>query len=51
MTEIDLRDGELDGAVAPGPPENCTHCGRVLLGVRPICLYCGKRVARNPFAR
>ncbi len=52
VAEIDLRDGKLDGRVAPqGGPKGCPHCGRTLLGNRPVCLYCGKPVARDPFAR
>lgn len=52
VAEIDMRDGALDGAVKTGSgPQACPHCGRTLLGKRPICLYCGKPVARDPFTR
>jgi hypothetical protein len=50
--EIDLRDGKLDGKVARDEvkPE-CPQCGRVLIGKRPVCLYCGTPVALDPFQR
>ena len=51
MVQIDLRDGRLDGRVAPSPPEPCPKCQRIVAkgGVR--CLYCGEPLAMNPFAR
>jgi hypothetical protein len=51
VSEIDLRDGKLDGRVPPGPPRACPHCSRVLGRKRPFCLYCGKLVATSPFER
>lgn len=52
MTQIDLRDGQLDGRVAKTTVENCPHCGRPLVKNLPSCMYCGKPVLnRNPFAR
>ena len=52
MAEIDLRDGKLDGRVATkeGPVE-CPNCHRALARRRPSCLYCGRAVLREPFAR
>jgi hypothetical protein len=41
IQEIDLRDGQLDGRVAKGEPKKCPNCERVLIGERPVCLYCG----------
>lgn len=49
--EIDLRDGRLDGRVAPAQPSKCPHCGRILEKTRPYCIYCGKPVLQDPFAR
>ena len=52
MTQIDLRDGQLDGRVAKTEAEPCPHCGRPLAKHLPTCMYCGKPVLnRNPFAR
>jgi len=48
---IDLRDGKLDGKVAKGPPRRCPTCNRTLLGRRPVCLYCGQRIALGAFER
>ena len=45
INEIDLRDGKLDGKVATEKVQpDCTHCGRKLIGKRPVCLYCGGEV-------
>ena len=49
VTEIDLRDGKLDGRVAPTPPEPCPECGRVTGRNRPRCIYCGVPLVRAPF--
>lgn len=49
--EIDLRDGSLDGRVAPKPPQDCSHCHRPLFKSRPLCIYCGEAVTPDPFAR
>ena len=51
ITEIDLRDGKLDGRVAPSEPRTCPSCGRVAAKNRPVCLYCGKPVPVEPFGR
>jgi hypothetical protein len=51
IAEIDLRDGRLDGRVASGPPQPCPYCGHTLAKKRPFCIYCGKPVAPDPFAR
>ncbi|MCE9615289.1 MAG: hypothetical protein K8T26_13540 [Lentisphaerae bacterium] len=52
IAELDLRDGKLDGRFAAAQePMACPHCARTLMGKRPVCLYCGKPVARDPFSR
>ena len=51
ITEIDLRDGRLDGRVAGGPPQSCPSCAHILGRKRPFCVYCGKPVPVEPFAR
>jgi hypothetical protein len=51
VAEIDLRDGKLDGKLAKEPPVECPNCHRPMMKHRPICMYCGKPVAVNPFER
>lgn len=51
VTEIDLRDGKLDGRVAPSEPRLCPNCGHALGKSRPFCYFCGKQVGIEPFAR
>lgn len=51
MEEIDLRDGRLDGRVAPGPAEPCSRCGRKVSRFRRYCLFCGTLLTRGPFER
>lgn len=51
IVEIDMRDGKLDGKVAPEPPQKCPRCSRTLFKSRPRCLYCGEPVVTNPFQR
>jgi len=41
VTNIDLRDGRLDGKVAKAPPAPCPNCGRVNSSKQLRCLYCG----------
>ena len=51
ITEIDRRDGRVDGRVAPNPPSSCPRCGRTLERKRPFCLFCGQMIAHDPFER
>lgn len=51
IMEIDMRDGKLDGRVAPTQPQKCPKCGRTLFKHRPQCIYCGEYVVMNPFER
>ncbi len=51
VTEIDLRDGRLDGRVAPASPRLCPYCHHALGKARPLCYYCGKPVPLEPFER
>ena len=51
IAEIDLRDGQRDGRVAKTPPKPCPSCGRNLVKRRPTCLYCGRPVPVETFAR
>ena len=40
MEEVDLRDGKVDGKIAP-KPISCTRCARTTNATRPNCIYCG----------
>ena len=51
IVTIDMRDGKLDGRVAPEPPPMCPACHRTLYKNRPRCMYCGEPVALDPFKR
>lgn len=51
IMEIDLRDGRADGKVAPSGPALCPTCRHPVSKKRPICLYCGKPMMVDPFAR
>jgi len=51
VAEIDLRDGRLDGRVAPTEPKPCPHCGRTMAKHRIVCLYCGKPSTTDLFQR
>lgn len=43
---IDLSDGVADGRQIRQVSLRCGHCGRVNLGKRQRCLYCGDRDLR-----
>ena len=44
VEQIDLRDGKLDGRVAPKTGvTSCTSCGRTVSVRTGACLYCGTR--------
>ena len=47
ITEIEMRDGQSP----KHQPVTCPACGRINSGKRPICIYCGKPIPMNPFAR
>jgi hypothetical protein len=51
IADIDLRDGPLDGRVAPSQPRGCPYCGHTVGKKRPYCYYCGKPVGTVPFER
>ena len=51
VIEIDLRDGKLDGRVAPSEPHNCSSCRHVLGKHRLNCLYFGKPAPVDRFGR
>ncbi len=47
ISEIDLRDSQLPKHV----PVTCPACGRMNSGKRGNCIYCGKPIPMDPFAR
>jgi len=51
ITSIDMRDGVRDGKVTKSPPVACPACRRPNSGKHPNCIYCGKPLPLNPFAR
>ncbi|MHC5020899.1 MAG: hypothetical protein ACYTGX_12460, partial [Planctomycetota bacterium] len=40
VTDIDLRDGHLDGKVKRQPRE-CGECGKVIGADKMACMWCG----------
>ena len=51
VTDIDMRDGRLDGKVAKDGPKVCPHCNRATTKSAPVCIYCGKPVITDVFDR
>jgi hypothetical protein len=47
ITEIEMRDSQLP----KHQPVTCPACGRVNSGKRDLCIYCGKPIPMDPFAR
>lgn len=45
MKEIDLRDGKLDGKLAP--ENKCPSCSRVVSARHYTCLYCGTKLKKQ----
>jgi hypothetical protein len=46
MTEVDLRDGKLDGRLGQ-QVLICSNCGRKVSSKRSNCFYCGYMLAKN----
>ncbi len=51
VAEIDMRDGALDGRVAPSAPADCPECGAKLQKRRSTCLFCGTAILKDVFER
>ncbi len=51
ITEIDMRDGKLDGRVAKSRVAECPKCKHVLSKKHHVCIYCGTAVVQDPFVR
>lgn len=51
IEEIDRRKSIVDGVAIKDPPQTCPNCGRPNSAKRLFCIYCGKPIEGNPFAR
>lgn len=52
ITEIDLRDGKLDGKIAKSTERReCGECGRAIMRRQMKCLYCGAPAPQDSFRR
>ena len=52
VKEIDLHDGRLDGKSATvSPPAPCPACGKINSSRRSVCIYCGKPLPGQLFAK
>ena len=52
VKEIDLRDGRLDGkSSSVSPPAPCPSCGKINSAKRSVCIYCGKPLPVQLFAK
>ena len=51
IEEIELARVQADGTAAKDPPQVCPACGKLNSAKRSLCIYCGKPLVANPFAR
>jgi hypothetical protein len=51
IEEIDSSEAIVGGMTVKDPPQACPNCGRLNSTQRLFCIYCGKPVPGNPFAR
>lgn len=51
ISEIDLRDGQLDGRVRTQDRALCPSCNRPVSARHHTCIYCGQALLHDPFAR
>ncbi|HKI68018.1 MAG TPA: zinc ribbon domain-containing protein [Verrucomicrobiae bacterium] len=51
IQDIDKRKVVVEGVAAKEPPLVCPACGRLNQAKRSFCMYCGKPISGNPFAR
>jgi hypothetical protein len=51
IQDLEKRKATAYSSVAKDPPVICSVCGRPNTATRPVCMYCGNRLAANPFAR
>ncbi len=51
ITQIDLRDGRLDGRVKETETLLCPACKRPVSYKYNACIYCGQLMEQDPFGR
>jgi hypothetical protein len=51
IEEIDRKKTTVNGLAVKNPPQLCPSCHRPNSAGRLFCLYCGKPIPGNPFAR
>lgn len=51
IEEIDSRKTIVGGVTVKSSPQTCPNCGRPNSASRLCCIYCGKPLEGNPFAR
>jgi len=51
IEDIESRRMAVDGLPAKSPPQTCPACGRPNSAGRLHCIYCGKPLEGNPFAK
>lgn len=52
MSEIDMRDGVVDGKLVLKASTKCTDCGKEVKKVRSNCYWCGAKLLQaTPFIR
>jgi len=50
ISEIDMRDGQMDGRAAPAKMKTCPSCNRAMSARHKRCLFCGRvDIDPNPF--
>ena len=48
---IDMQDGKIDGKVAPSAARTCPACKRPVSSRHFLCIYCGRPLSGDLFAR
>ena len=52
MSEIDMRDGVMDGKLEYKAATTCHDCGKPIKKVRSSCYWCGANLIRStPFIK
>ena len=51
IQDLDRQKTTASGTSVKDPPTSCPSCGRNNAATRPFCMYCGKPLKMNPFAR
>ena len=51
IEQIDGKKAIVNGITVKDPPLMCPSCGRPNAAKRLFCIYCGKPITGNPFAR